>query len=187
MDTITFVTGNKVKLQEAQRFISIENVKVVGEKLELLEIQSLNQKEVVSHKARQAFNALNKPVLVDDTGFYIDAYSGFPGTLTKYVNSSLGIEGLTKLYEEGQVGHFLTLVCFFNGEKEVMAEGILNGKLTKKISPNFNPDTPISSIFIPEGFDKTLIDLAQQGVSNQHRINAFINLKKELSSLWEQN
>lgn len=180
---ITFITGNEAKLQDAQKTFT-NGVKIVGKKLELLEIQSHNQKDILLYKARQAFDLAKGPVLVDDTNFYIDSYNGFPGTLTRCVNSMLGIKGLSKLYKENERAHFLTMLCYKDGVNEIIVEGVSRGKLTKKASKVFDPNAPLNSVFIPDGFDKPIAELSENiGLKNIHRVKAFKELKKALSEI----
>jgi XTP/dITP diphosphohydrolase len=41
--------------------------------------------EIVKKKAEDAYYALGKPVMVEDTGFFIEAHQGFPGPFIKYI------------------------------------------------------------------------------------------------------
>lgn len=184
MDKLIFATGNQAKLQDASKALSELGIEIIGQKIDTEEIQSLDQEEIVIKKAKKAYEQVNLPLFVDDTGFYLDSYPQFPGTLTKYINKTLGIHGLSKLYEEGQTAHFRTLLCLISNDIVMVAEGNLSGKLTKRVSLNFNPDTPINSIFIPDGYDKPLIDLQDAtGIGNLHRSRAFADLGTKIKAL----
>lgn len=184
MKQLIFATGNQAKVEDASRVLSEIGIKVVGKKLDFEERQTLDQEDVVKNKASQAYEKLKQPLLVDDTAFFLNSYPQFPGTLTKYVNRTLGISGLIKLFEEGQTAYFRTLLCFIDGENEIIAEGSLSGRLTRNVSKNFDQDTPINSIFIPDGFNRPLIDLINDsGIGNRHRINALANLCQKLRAL----
>ena len=61
------------------------------------EVQSLDFRTVIAHKARAAAEALGGPCLVDDTGLLLDAYPGFPGPLTGSVIGALGAAGIERL------------------------------------------------------------------------------------------
>lgn len=177
---IIFITGNQTKIDDAQKSFS-NGVTVICKKLDLIEIQSHNQKDILLHKARQAFNLEKSPILVDDTSFYIDSYKRFPGTLTRYVNSVLGLEGLSKLYKEAERAHFLTMLCYKDEVTEIVVEGTSVGRLTKKVSKIFDSNTPLNSVFIPDGFDRPISELSENtGLKNIHRVEAFKELKKAL-------
>lgn len=40
---------------------------------------------IVEDKARRAFETVGRPVIVEDTGLFIDALGGFPGPFVKHV------------------------------------------------------------------------------------------------------
>ena len=48
-------------------------------------------------KAQQAFAQLRAPLVVEDSGFCVDALSSFPGPYTKYVLATIGVAGLLRL------------------------------------------------------------------------------------------
>jgi non-canonical purine NTP pyrophosphatase (RdgB/HAM1 family) len=180
MKRIIFVTSNNTKLENAKESFSSCEFKIIGEKIDLPEIQTLEQEDIIHQKAEYAFLKIKKPLFVDDTAFYIEGYNKFPGTLTKFINKTIGLDGLLKLYEEGQNAYFLTMICYMDGVKKIITKGILRGKLTKKISINFNKDTPLNSVFIPVGYNSPLIELDQFKVGNLHRIRALNILVKKL-------
>jgi len=181
MKKIIFATGNEAKLRDARNALYDTGYEVIGEKIDFQEIQTLDQELIVKNKAKQAYEVTKSPLFVDDTGFYIENIPEFPGTMTKYINKTLGINGLSKLYDEGQKAHFKTLICMTDGEREVVVEGKLMGKLTKLRSLVFNPDTPINSIFVPDGFDKPLAEISDSlGIGNVHRKYALEKLSNEL-------
>lgn len=182
MKKIIFATGNQIKLLDAQRVFKETNLEVVGQKIDFQEYQDLDQNKIVKQKARQAFQLIGSALFVDDTGFYLDAFPQFPGIMTKYINQTLGLVGLSKLFEEGQTAYFRTLLCLIDEQgNEIVTEGRLSGRLTKNISNVFNSDAPINSIFIPEGHEKPLSELSNVNeIGNTHRVNALKELSKKL-------
>ena len=182
MIKITFVTCNNTKLLDAQNIFSLDDIEIIGKNIDLQEIQSQDQKEIIKYKAQLAFNLIKGPTIVDDTCFYINSYPGFPGTLTKYVNLLLGLDAFLRLYDEGQRAYFQTMLCYKDFSNEIITEGSLEGRLTKNRSKIINKDTPLNSIFIPKGFNEPLIELPEElGLRNIHRIKALKELKKALT------
>jgi len=59
-----FATSNHQKLKE---FESILGIKLNHSDLDLDEIQSVDVEEVAIHKAKQAYELLKEPVIVEDT------------------------------------------------------------------------------------------------------------------------
>jgi hypothetical protein len=64
---------------------------------DLPELQDLDFEVGVAHKAKTAAAAMGKPCLVDDAGLLLDAYPGFPGTLTGAVLRAIGAAGIERL------------------------------------------------------------------------------------------
>ena len=76
MEKLYFVTSNEEKAEEARMILEMP---VEIRKADLVEIQSLDLKEIVKDKARQAFEIVGESVIVDDVGFFLEAWNGFPG------------------------------------------------------------------------------------------------------------
>ena len=53
-------------------------MEVLHEKIDLDEIQSLDLREIVEHKVRQAYEKIKKPVLVEDTSLRFEALGKLP-------------------------------------------------------------------------------------------------------------
>lgn len=107
---ITFVTGNAGKFATAREHLASLGVELEQVTLDLDEIQSSSVHEVALHKAQQAFRALRRPVIIEDSGFYIDELNGFPGPSVKYVIKALGAEGIARLADQTA-----TRQCHFQG------------------------------------------------------------------------
>src|SRR5215468_9159966 len=69
---ITFVTGNLNKLAVARQHLAPFGIEVEHVTMHLDEIQAQTVQEVALHKARAAFEVLRRPLIVEDSGFYID-------------------------------------------------------------------------------------------------------------------
>src|SRR5689334_5867343 len=81
-----FVTHSTGKLTEAIRMLG----QLDHADIDLPELQSVDVEEVVMFKVRKAFEILEKPIMIEDTGLYIYSWNGLPGALikwfVKYVN-----------------------------------------------------------------------------------------------------
>ena len=183
--TIYFITGNKSKFNEAELLLRGLDISLVQKDLNLVEPKTLSQEEVVLEKARQAFQKLKKPVLVDDTGIYFEAYNDFPGTFTKTLFQSIGFEGVEKLLEGADRNAFFkTLVCYKDSSATKVFSGVWKGRIVDKISRMFNPDWEYNSIFIPENCKKPLSEIPlDERARKSHRKKAFDSLKKYLRCL----
>ena len=98
---IRFVTGNPGKVREAREYLPrpVEQVEY-----DYTEVQADDLTTIAEIGAREAFEALGgeEPVLVDDAGLFIDAFSGFPGPYSAYVEATLGIERVWRLTEPAE-------------------------------------------------------------------------------------
>lgn len=99
MKTIIFVTGNQVKIRHAQEALNQHELKVVQQKLELIEPREPDPAKVVVEKARQAFEQLKSPLMVEDSGIFIRALNGFPMGMVHFVLDTIGVENIIKMME----------------------------------------------------------------------------------------
>jgi S-adenosylmethionine:tRNA ribosyltransferase-isomerase len=94
---VAFVTSNPGKFATACEHLSPIGVDIEQVRLDLDEIQSSSVMTVALHKAQQAFHALRRPLIIEDSGFYIDELNDFPGPIAKHVVKALGAEGVARL------------------------------------------------------------------------------------------
>lgn len=178
--TVYFITGNKSKFKEAKLILN-GHINLVQKDLKLNETRTLDQEQVVLEKAKQAFQKLKKPVLVDDTGIYFEAYKNFPGTYTKTLFQSLGFKGVERLLNGNRKAQFKTLVCYTDGKNTKVFSGVWKGKIARKISRMFNPDWEYNSIFIPAGCKRPLSEISfSERSKKSHRRKAFNKLMRHL-------
>ena len=105
-----------------------------------------------------------QPLIAEDTGFFMEAYKGFPGTNPKWVVERIGLEGILKLASgKSRKGCFQTVICFIESpESYRFFEGKMHGKLSKKII-NPNADTmPYNKIFTPDGDKRVLAEMSEK-------------------------
>jgi|SRR3989344_2687784 len=89
----TFVSGNENKASQVGRYL---RVSVDYLKLSMLEIQSLDPREVVVQKVRAAYESLGKPVMVDDSSLSFTALGKLPGPFIDQFLQELGPDGLCR-------------------------------------------------------------------------------------------
>ncbi len=171
---IAFVTTNTGKLEEVQGFLSQLDQSIILEQvaIELPEIQSLDIHKVALEKAKEAWSALQKPLLIDDGGIYLERYHQFPGPLVKYVYQGIGLEGFWLLAKDDPRGYFLScLVYYYGPDKYQFFEGVCHGTFIKPPAIITRKELPFTEMFIPQGSTKTLAQLHRtpEGYECHHR------------------
>ena len=128
---ITMVTSNEGKAREVAAFFGgfVEVAHVV---LEIPEHRSDDVGEIARGKAQYAYERLKTPLLVDDTGFFIDALSGFPGSYAAYALHSIGNAGILKLMEGtmDRTARFTTAIAFADERGVRVFKGTIEGRIT---------------------------------------------------------
>lgn len=122
-----FVTGNEGKLREAREYLD----EVRGIEYDYPEIQHEELTEIAAHGARNAYEHVGEPVLVDDAGLFVDALGGFPGPFSAYVEDTLGVSRVGDLAwnEESQRAYFRTAIAYCDGETTETFEGSVRGRI----------------------------------------------------------
>ena len=177
---ICFVTGNKSKFLEAASVLKTTGIRVVQKDLELVEPRGESQEEVVKEKARQAFENVGSPVMVDDTGIYFNAFENFPGTYTKFLINKIGYDGINRLLSGlDRTAYFQTSVCYYDGKEFRVFSGRWEGTIKDSPSKTINPDWSYNSIFIPTGYDIPLSEISdEERMKKSHRAKALAKLLK---------
>lgn len=179
LDKIVFVTSNKNKAREIVEILG-PNVKI--RKLDIPEIQSLNIDEVITAKAKAAYQIVKKPVIVEDVSFEIEALGGLPGTFIKFFMQRLGTEGTVKLIGNAKSDTTVTAtMAVYDGSRLKIVKGVDHGTLSKK--DRGSSGFAFDHIFIPNGYKKTYAEMPQE-LKNKisHRAKALKQLKKYLKS-----
>jgi len=152
---IYFITGNKNKLKEFEQILGFPLKHI---KLNLMEIQTIEAKKAAKHKAKQAFEIIKKPVIVEDTGLYFSAWEGLPGALIKIFAETIGYKKLCELLGKERTAKAQTVIGYFDGKKYRDFIGEISGRIAYRPrgKNNFGWDV----IFIPKGKKKTLAEMS---------------------------
>ncbi len=168
-----FATTNANKLREVSDILGfpIEQIS-----LELLEPQSLDVAEVVSIKAKDAYERAGKPVLVEDTGLEFLAWKGMPGALIKWFMDTVGNEGVLRMMtgETDRRAVAKTAVGFYDGSAVHVFLGELQGTVAAEIKgkssfgwdPLFIPDGHTRSFAEMTGEEKNAISMRRLALEN---------------------
>ncbi len=155
MQELIYVTSNDHKAREIAETLGI---KIRRENIALDEIQEMDLEKVIRHKAMEAYAALKRPVIVEDVGFYIDAWNGFPGPLIKWFHATVGYDRLTKMLPKRDRGaEFVVAYGFSDGKTFRAFLGRVKGTIAA--SPRGEGGWGFDTIFIPPGYRKTFAEL----------------------------
>jgi XTP/dITP diphosphohydrolase len=173
-DNLVLVTQNKHKLKELRPLFKKYNVGFDISSIQKYEVRSESVEEIARVAAEVAFDTLQQPVVVDDTGFFVDSLNGFPGSYAAIVLKSIGYEGILKLMTDqaDRTSRFKTAVGFCDGERLEVFSGIMSGTVAR--APAGESGFGYDPIFVPEGFTKTYAELTlEEKVRISHRTRAF--------------
>lgn len=155
-NTITLVTGNQHKIKYFKQYCSypVEHID-----LDLQEIQSLNVKDIVEYKVKEAYKIMQKPVVVEDASLTFNAMGRLPGTLIKWFLDELGNEGLCRLLDQHKDKSAVAATTFalYDGKDLHLFTGETNGSIAHH--PRGSHDFGWTPIFIPEGYDITWAEM----------------------------
>jgi XTP/dITP diphosphohydrolase len=174
MKTVDFVTTNPNKLREANEIGVEYDIRFNQIQEDYPELRSEDVTEVAIRKAEDAFKIVGKPIIVEDSGIFIDALSGFPGTISAYAFKTLGMKGLLKLLEQSddRKASMRTVIAYCDGENTKTFLGETKGRIAeevKKASGGFGYDP----FFIPEDQNQTFAENPEYKKIVSHRTRAF--------------
>ena len=152
-----FYTTNRFKFR-----IACSLLRRYGISLEMVmpgfrEIQSESSEAVVEDALRRA--AL-LPAIAEDSGLFIPALRGFPGTITSYVQRTLTAKHLLRLMEDKA-----REACFHSvvGLREVSGKiRLFRGEMCGRIAEEQRGSSEYwyDTIFVPEGETRTLAEMS---------------------------
>ena len=154
---IVYVTGNKFKVVVAKENLEPLGIEVEAKNIDCPEIQADTIEEVAKFSSKYASDFLKEDTLKNDSGLIIPALNGFPAAYTKYVDETLGVDGVLKLMEgiEERDAYFLEVLAYTEyGKEPVTFISKTEGTLAKEKSGENGWSWDF--IFIPKGHDKTL-------------------------------
>lgn len=169
MKDVTFITGNQNK---ADYLAKLLDTPIDHHKVDLDEIQAVDVIEVVIHKAKQAYDIIKKPVLVEDVSLEFNALGGLPGAFIKFFVDHTGLEATCRMLD-GFNDRSAVAKCayaYYDGIDIKIFEGAITGEIAAHPSEGtrgFGWD----KIFIPEGYNgKIRAELSQEEYDQLYKI-----------------
>ena len=171
-----YITSNKRKFEEAKEIMP----GLEWFKKDIDEIQSLDPKEIINAKIREASKYCKNEFIVEDVSVSMECLNGLPGTMIKWFLKALGTDGIYKIAENfGVFGASCSIVIGYSNKGEInLFEGKCDGKLVK---PAKNAYDFWDDLFMPGGYDKTFADMPlDQKNAISHRAVALNKLRQFL-------
>ena len=183
---ITFITGNRNKLEEVRSILKTnqENThySIKSLDIDLPEVQG-EPEYVIQEKCKSASSQLNSPIIVEDTSLCFNALGGLPGPYIKWFMKKIGLDGLNKLllgYEDKTIEAKCIFAYQENRDSQIhYFTGITKGTL---VEPRGNMNFGWDPVFLPEGYNKTYGEMANETKNSiSHRFKALQLLKEFLN------
>lgn len=151
------VTGNKDKFLQAKAAFSGFKFDLVQTDIDVPEIQSNSIQDIAGFSAEWVSNKLQAPVAITDVAYEISVLKGFPGPFIKYINTWLTEEDILRLLSGLDNREVVVKECLAYsdpGHPPKYIVGEAHGTIAKSYSRKGS--TPINSLFIPQGYNKTI-------------------------------
>lgn len=167
---LLFATQNEHKISEIKKILSsniaIQSLGDLKDSTDIPETGSTLEENALL-KARYVYSKFNQNCFADDTGLEVEALNGAPGVYSaRYAGEPKSDEkNMIKLLEElknktNRKAHFKCVIALILDGKEILFEGILNGKIIpeKSGTNGFGYDP----VFLPENSLKTLAEMSME-------------------------
>jgi len=162
LSELFFASSNEHKFQEAERILANLGMQINLFKTTLEEIQSNNLNDIAEKKAINAYDLIQKPVIIEDDGLFINTLNGFPGPYSSYVYDTIGNKGIMDLLENSKVrdAKFVSIIAYCDSDCDVkLFESSIPGKISSMIEKGGWGYDPI---FIPDGESKTYANVSDK-------------------------
>lgn len=178
--TIYFVSGNKHKIKEINKVVKINNIEIVGHHMPLTEIQSTDIEKIAKDKALKAFKKIRKPLIVEQTGLYIEDFGGLPGGLTQPMWDALHAEKFCDFFgtRSNTKAKAVTVVAYCDGKKIHTFRGEIRGNIVRK--PRGKRAFQWDCVFQPKGSNQTFAEMGKKKNKVSMRMQALKKLKSFL-------
>ena len=179
MHGFTLITGSAHKTREYKALLP--GVQIDTAQAEIDEVQSSDLEHIALKKARAAYALFKKPVVVDDTGFYLDHWKGLPGPFMKYFEDTFGVEALIRILGDAtnRRGYARTCIAYCDGVDEFVVSGEVHGEVTHEVR---GPLTAFGFdvCFVPDGHTQTYAEMGdEKKLTLSHRFHALQAFKKK--------
>jgi len=177
---ILFATSNEGKFREAWEILGKSGIELGRLDFAHNEIRSESLEEIALEAVAAAFAQAEQPVFVEDTGLFISALNGFPGTYSAWVQKKLGNAGILRLLEgeKDRSAEFRAALAYTDGKQARVFPGICRGSIAEK--PAGESGFGYDPIFIPQGHSQTFAQNKELKNELSHRYQSLLEFSKYL-------
>jgi non-canonical purine NTP pyrophosphatase (RdgB/HAM1 family) len=175
----TFITGNEHKARYVAQWLGAD---VPHVKLDLDEIQTLDLHALVTHKAKQGYDILKTPVLIEDAQLVFTALGRLPGPFIKFFVEEMGPGGVARMLDsfEDRSAHGRICYALYDGVTMHYFEGDMHGKIAT--DPRGVNGFGFDKIFINDGYEITRGEMSEEDYARtSYRKIALDKLKGHLA------
>ncbi|TNV75590.1 hypothetical protein FGO68_gene2566 [Halteria grandinella] len=183
---ITFITGNKGKLEEFQQLLEgselATHYKITNKDISLDELQGAAE-FIAHHKVKEAAKHVSTPVLIDDGSLYFNAFNGLPGPYIKCFLDRLSSEEIYSLLDayEDKTGYAQLIYAYC--ETPESEPQLFIGRCEGTIVAPRGEKRGWDPIFQPKGYETTFGEMKYEEKNKiSHRGKAFEQLKAFLEA-----
>lgn len=131
---VLFATSNPHKVAEANKVGA--DFGVVFSQVNILypEVRADSVRKVAEEGVKYVHGRIQKPVIVEDSGLFVDSLDGFPGTYSAYVYKKIGCEGILKLLvgQDNRRARFVSAIGYSDKRGTKVFEGQVKGFITEE-------------------------------------------------------
>jgi len=181
MKKIFLVTGNPNKLAEWRRQLPTD-IEIESLDIDLPEIQSMDPEEIMADKAKRAYEATGKPVVVEDVSAGLAKLGGLPGPFVKFFLKSMGSNALFQLAgQDGEPAIISCSIAYYDGIELLTVRGDVEGTI---VSTRGEEGFGFDGNFVPNGQNLTYAEMsAEQKDEVSHRSIAIKLFLEKFSEL----
>lgn len=179
---LLFATSNKHKFEEASAILKGKGVECRWFRFDHRELRSDSLEEIARDAVEEAHRQCGKPVFVEDTGLFVKALEGFPGTYSGWVLKKVGVEGILKLMAgmEDRSAYFEACIAYHDGKRISVFHGRCGGSIAMEAAgeSGFGYDP----VFVPAGHSQTFAQSIALKKELSHRYKSLLEFSKSLYS-----
>jgi XTP/dITP diphosphohydrolase len=129
---VLFATSNSHKVAEANKVGSDVGFEFQQVNIIYPEVRAESVRKVAEEGVLYVYRQIQKPIIVEDSGLFIEALSDFPGAYSAFVFGRIGCAGILKLMDgvENRRARFISAVGYHDKRGMQVFEGVVNGLIT---------------------------------------------------------